>query len=240
MTSAHARLGPSSAHRWLRCPASIRLAEQLPPASSSPAAVAGTVMHTVFERILLNQHDFTASEIEYLAELDVSEMRARTIVGQAVKAARYALRQLHMTEFVTETRVDPGAVIGRDDFWGTADLIAADATTQTLLVADLKTGRGRVDVEFNDQLLSYALGASRLLQFEPTRIVLAIFQPAIHGDRAAMWQTNWGVLREFSEFALKQASKTDQANTAPTPSQEACQWCPARAVCPALTMALHP
>ena len=231
--AAHARLGPSGAHRWLRCPASIRLAEQVPRAPTSPAAAAGTVMHSVFERALLGQHDFTSAEIEYLAELDVSEMRARTIVCQAAQAARHTLRQLYLAEFLTETRVDPGAVIGRDDFWGTADLIAADAITKTLLVADLKTGRGRVEVEFNDQLLSYALGALPLLQFKPTRIVLAIFQPAIYGDRASIWRTTSGVLHRFSEFAIGQASKTDHPDIEPTPSQEACRWCPARAVCPA-------
>lgn len=192
-------------------------------------------MHEVFERQLLGQHHFTSAEIESLAEFNVPESRARLIVDQAVTSARQTLQQFHLSEFLTETRVDPGAVIGRDDFWGTADLIAADAATRTLLVGDLKTGRGRVDAEFNDQLLSYGLGAMPLLEFEPERVVLAIYQPPVNGVRPSVWQTTPDTLREFAQFARVQAKQTDIKNALPTPSSEACQWCPARTICPAHT-----
>ncbi len=233
MGAAHARLGPSSAHRWLRCPASIPLSEQLPPRPSGPAAAAGTVMHTVFERRLLKQHDFTLEEIELLAEFDVVESRARSIVDQAEEAAVATMQQHGLLEFLTETRVDPGAVIGRSDFWGTADLIAADPNTATLLVGDLKTGRGKVEVEFNDQLLAYAVGAEALLQFTPKRVLLAVFQPPVYGKKAAVWETTSDTLREFAQFARERAQLTDLTTTAPTPSDKACQWCTARAICPA-------
>lgn len=190
-------------------------------------------MHEVFERRLLGQHHFTGSEIESLAEFDVPEARARSIVDQAVTSAKQTLHEFELSEFLTETRVDPGAVIGRSDFWGTADLIAADAKSRTLLVGDLKTGRVRVDVEFNDQLLAYGLGALPLLDFEPERVVLAIYQPPVNGPRAALWQTTPTTLREFAEFARVQAAQTDLSTTQPTPSIEACQWCPARVICPA-------
>ncbi len=189
-------------------------------------------MHAVFERRLLNQNDFTADEFELLAELDVSELRARQIVDQAEVAARTTLQQHKLTEFLTETRVDPGVVIGRTDFWGTADLIAADPNTGTLLVGDLKTGRGRVEVEFNDQLLSYAVGAEALLEFTPHRVVLAVFQPPVYGNRAALWETTVETLRDFSRYASERARLTDVPSVEPTPSEEACQWCPAKAVCP--------
>lgn len=190
-------------------------------------------MHAVFERRLLNQHDFTPEEIELLAEFDVSQSRAQLIVNQAEAAARTTLQQHNLVEFLTETRVDPGAVIGRTDFWGTADLIAADQNTGTLLVGDLKTGRGRVEVEFNDQLLSYAVGAEALLEFTPHRIVLAVFQPPVYGNRAALWETTVDTLRDFSRYAGERARLTDASSVEPTPSDEACQWCPAKAVCPA-------
>lgn len=233
MGAAHARLGPSGAHRWLRCPASIPLSEKLPPRSGGAAAAAGTVMHAVFERRLLDKHDFTCEEIDLLAQFDVVEWRARMIVNQAEVAARCVLKENNLTEFLVETRVDPGAVIGRTDFWGTADLIAADKSTSTLLVGDLKTGRGRVEVEFNDQLLAYAVGAEVLLDFTPRRVLLAIFQPPVYGTRAAVWETTTETLSEFSRYAGERARITDSKLVVPTPSDEACQWCPARAVCPA-------
>ena len=237
MEAAHARLGPSSAHRWLRCPASIPLSDQLPPRPSGAAAAAGSVMHTVFERRLLNQHDFTHDEIELLAQFDVTESRARLIVDQAEQAARAALHQHGLVEFLTEIRVDPGAVIGRTDFWGTADLIAASPHTETLLVGDLKTGRGKVEPEFNDQLLAYGLGALSMLKFTPRRILLAVFQPPVYGKRAAVWETSPDVLSDFADYARERAQLTDSSDTAPAPSAEACQWCPAKAICPAHAMA---
>lgn len=116
-------------------------------------------MHMIFERRMLGGKDITSEELAVLAELDVGEKRAKQIINDASKAATSVMRQYGVGEFLTETRVNPGERLGREDFWGTADLIAADLRTLTLLVGDLKTGRGRVDVEFNDQLLSYALGA---------------------------------------------------------------------------------
>lgn len=233
MGATHARLGPSSAHRWLRCPASITLSEKLPSGPSGSAAAAGTVMHTVFERRLLNLHDFTSEEIELLAEFDVSESRARLIVDQAVVAARATLHQYRLSEYLTETRVDPGVIVGRDDFWGTADLIAANPHTETLLVGDLKTGRGKVEPEYNDQLLAYGLGTLPLLQFTPKRVLLAVFQPPVYGKRAAVWETTPDVLTDFAHFARERAQLTDSAETSPIPSVEACQWCPAKAICTA-------
>lgn len=229
----HARLGPSSAYRWTRCPASIGLSEQVPPRASGPAAAAGGLMHAVFERRLLGQSDFHSDELAELAELDVSPARARQIVSQALVAAHGALAQYGVTEYLTERRVNPGGVVQRDDFWGTADLIGANQASRTLLVGDLKTGRGRVEVKHNEQLLCYALGALELIDFEPERIVLAIFQPPVFGERAALWQTDARTLQEFGVFVGQQAALTDQADLPPSPSTEACQWCPAKPVCPA-------
>jgi hypothetical protein len=231
--SAHARLGPSSAHRWARCPASIRLAEQVPARPAGAAAAAGTLLHTVFERQMLGQSHLHAHEIELLAEFDVGEMRARMIVDQAVRAARSAMSRYQLTEFLLESRVDPGQTMARTDYWGTADLIAANADTRTLLVGDLKTGRGRVDAEANDQLLSYALGALELMAFEPQRIVLAIFQPVLLGDRPALWETGLDTLYLFRSYIAERAAMTDREGVEPEPSDEACQWCPARSICPA-------
>ena len=49
MPSKHAKLPPSSAERWINCPGSVALAEQLPPPGSSPYADEGTLAHAVAE-----------------------------------------------------------------------------------------------------------------------------------------------------------------------------------------------
>lgn len=239
MSHGHARLGPSSAHRWLRCPTSIALSEQAPYRPAGTAAIAGTILHGVFERRLLRTGDFTIGELERLLELNMDATRARRIVEQGTAAAIEVMERYGVNEFLTEVRVDPGESIGRTDFWGTADLVAANADTQTLIVGDLKTGRTRVEAEANDQLLCYAMGARSLLGFEPKQVVLAIFQPPVWGSRAAVWCTDLTTLNDFAAFAQEQARRTDQARVEPIPSREACTWCPAKTVCPVHRQAFH-
>lgn len=230
---AHARLGPSSAHRWLRCPASINLSQLVPPRPAGKAAQAGTVLHSVYERRLQQLGDFRENELEQLLAFDWSEKRSRQTIDQALTATYTALEKYGLTEFLTEMRVDPGTTIGRSDFWGTADLVSADVTNGVLLVGDLKTGRGKVDVDFNDQLMSYAVGCLELLDFEPKRVVLGIFQPPVSGSHPALWETDFQTLKKFSDFAKHQAFLTDQIGLPPSPSAEACLWCQAKSVCPA-------
>jgi hypothetical protein len=192
-------------------------------------------MHLVFERLMLNQEHLTPQEIEELSLLEVGEQRARQIINQGVQAARDTLVQYRLKEFLTEVRVNPGRRMGRDDYWGTADVVGADAQQRILMVGDLKTGRGKVDVRNNTQLLSYGLGSLELINFIPERVIFAIFQPPVWGAKPAIWESNLQALLDFESHALVQAEKTDQLGVQPTPNAEACQWCPAKTVCPVFT-----
>jgi hypothetical protein len=229
----HARLGPSGAHRWMGCPLSVRLSEQVEIKPAGTAAAAGNIMHTAFERRMLGQGDITQQEILELGFLDIGQSKAKLIVDQGVEAAYKVLAQFGIDDYLCEQRVDPGQFIGRTDFWGTADLIGANESNKTFLVGDLKTGRGRVDPQFNEQMLSYALGALDLIDFVPERIVLAIIQPPLLGATAAVWVTDIQTLEKFKEFARAQAAFTDDLECQPNPSTEVCQWCPAKSICPA-------
>lgn len=216
----------------MQCPASVRMSDEVPERASGAAAAAGTLMHTVFERLLLNQGHLNPNEIKELSNLDFDENRARLIIDQGVVAARTALARYRLAEFVTEVRVDPGQRIGRSDFWGTADLIGADPLHRILMVGDFKTGRGRVDVRNNTQLMCYAMGSLDLVNFTPERVILAILQPPVWGSNPAVWETSISELRTFEKYVMGQAELTDQFETPPTPSKEACLWCPAKVVCP--------
>jgi hypothetical protein len=54
--TTHAKLNPSSAHRWTRCPGSIR-EEAKYPDNSGPAAVDGTHTHSLLEMCLVTGMD---------------------------------------------------------------------------------------------------------------------------------------------------------------------------------------
>ncbi|MRT52349.1 DUF2800 domain-containing protein, partial [Xylella fastidiosa subsp. multiplex] len=57
--SQHAMLSPSSAHRWLHCPASVPLTRTCKD-ESSPFADEGTVAHTVAADVLRTGSDASA------------------------------------------------------------------------------------------------------------------------------------------------------------------------------------
>lgn len=230
---AHARLGPSAMDRWSRCGACIRLSEGLGAAAPGPAATAGTVLHNAYERCQLGGAGLTRAELLHLEACGVSSARAQAILDQALKATATLLSRYGVRHFVTELRVDPGRRIGRSDFWGTCDLLGVAPASRTVILADFKSGRGVVDPVDNLQLLSYCLGALDLLDFTPQRLVLAIVQPPVFGDEPAVWETTPDVLMQFEQYARERAAATDNPTALPVPSTEACQWCPARPICPA-------
>jgi hypothetical protein len=113
---------------------------------------------------------------------------------------------------------------------GTADVVGI--SKDKLIIADLKTGRGYVDAEDNEQLKIYALGALMDHSGKPKEVEFQIIQPH-HGekrihrmsvDELGVWET---------EVLLPAIN--DAVSDAPNyrPSESACQWCPAKHICSA-------
>lgn len=230
--SRHARLGPSGAYAWLQCPHTIHIRKFVNKGDTNPAALAGTIMHEVYERILNGGDHLREEEIQALDYLDFGEAYCRMIIDDAIFATRKLLTRYRVDEFITETLVDPGARIGREDLWGTADLIAANERRRTLIVGDLKTGRGKVEAFENKQMMLYALGALEEITFEPKKIILAIFQPPIYKKKASIWPTTVDKLLEFESHVAERAELTDLPVPPRNPSIAACRWCPGRFICP--------
>ena len=233
LANAHAPLSPSSAFRWTACPISPRLARTLPSPPAGDAAKAGTLLHSTYERKLYGGPGLQPAEVAELERFGVRQTLAVSILDAGIEATQALLKQHNIRHIALETRVDPGAAIGRSDFWGTADLLGANEEEKTLVVLDFKTGRHPVSVQDNLQLLSYGLGALDTLTFEPRQIVLAIVQPVAFGAVAQTQSITLDVLERFSEWIGERAFATDDPNAQPQPSAEACRFCPARSICPA-------
>ena len=116
---------------------------------------------------------------------------------------------------------------------GTADVIGISKEKRKLIIADLKTGRGYVDAD-SEQLKLYALAAMEdsLLYQDIDKVELWIIQPH-HGENRVFEMTTQELV-DWEHYILTPAM-ANALNPAfqPVPSDSACQYCPAKTICPA-------
>lgn len=130
---------------------------------------------------------------------------------------------------------------------GSADAISMPIPTDPVLtVADLKYGNGKnVEAEDNSQAMIYALAVLAMLIemgldiFDKKvldHIDLLIIQPRLGGTKT--WSITVDELLDWQDEtltpALTYALGGVKKGATFTPSDEACEWCPARGTCPAL------
>lgn len=223
---AHARLGPSGAHRWMRCAGSA-LAEAEYPDRRTTTADEGSAAHALAEWALTTGGDLgkRVGELvspEWPVEITPEMSRA---VGDYVD---YVIG-LGGAQFY-EDRFDLGHVVPGS--FGTSDAIAL--VGDVIYVVDLKYGKGvKVYAEQNEQAMLYALGALELHNYrEFSRVICVIVQPRL--DHIDEWETTPAELAEFAERARLAAVAANDPTSPRTPGTKQCQFCRAKAACPAL------
>lgn len=235
----HALLSPSSAKKWLNCPAALACEFGLPN-ESEQAAVNGTVMHLVAETVLnrvIKGEDIRADTYKGVYALNEGKgpIKALTkpekgavlitddFVSQVNRYVDYCRPIIDAAELVeVESRVNLTRVLHTGvelngeplQTFGTADLVALvkrSDGTYMLIVGDLKTGRHKVLAKENKQMMLYALGLLRKLKrlYDITAVRLVIFQPYAGG--ADEWDTTPEALELFGKFASKAALKAIDA-----------------------------
>ena len=243
---AHARLSPSSASRWMTCPGSAALCDGEEDEGSEYAA-EGTAAHELAERILLGADGKTLvgqraeNGVKWTKDMLRDVMVYVTLVQDMVASTG---GKLHV-----EVKVPIGHLTGEEDAHGTSDEIIV--TDEELIVGDLKFGRGvEVSAVENEQLRIYALGALEKIQeddplYLPKTVRLVISQPRLHA--VSEWSEPLESLLAFGEKVKAAAQECGHATTLKAlmdppvwaeqmlnPSEDACRWCKAKAVCPKL------
>jgi hypothetical protein len=225
-------LRPSSASRWIACPASARLSLQVPYEESGEAAKIGTAIHALSEtcwQLDQDPMDYIGKTIEGIvmtrenAEFALAHIRTVAALEKelgTIKVEQYGIAY--------ETVL---AKVG-----GTADVVAYNLDKSILEIADLKTGRQWVDAD-SEQMKIYALGImSKLVKVFDT-VRLTIVQPQT-GENRTHITTGDELFGWKADTLIPAAVSAADELSEPTPSKEACQYCPAKMICPAQTKAL--
>lgn len=200
MPSQHARLGASSAHRWLRCPGSVRMSDDIKEDRSSEFAAEGTVAHHVRELCIA----FGFEPEEFIGDELGADGFMFTVSEEMAEALRPGIEWVRSRpgEVVSEMQVTldrwlPGQ-------FGTLDVGVLEP--DLIVINDLKYGAGvPVSPEKNEQLMLYALGFWDNVarhKSKATDFLLVIDQPRAIGG-GGEWEVTLDELLEFGEQARK-------------------------------------
>lgn len=245
MPGEHAVLSPSSAERWISCPASVQLSAKYKREESESAfAREGTAAHALAE--IYGRHAFgqLSAEDKDDAVSRWAEEFADVFAGSAPSDKDEMFETAEDYVLVIQnlaSRYDNAQVFFEERFptgvpqsWGTSDavIVAPDAVH----IVDLKYGKGvQVPAEGNPQLRLYALGALDTygdLLGDTETVAWTVYQPRINNVATAFstpeeirgWRSE--VVIPAARLALGPVEKAPFG-----PSESACRWCPLAGAC---------
>jgi len=229
--SGHAKLSPSSAVRWMTCPGSVTLSEGIEDTGSSNAS-EGTMMHAFAAQCLETGTD----AVGYIGQTD----KETGLILQAKQAKDVQFYVDHVRDIVRSTggelrveqRLPIGWMTGEEGAHGTADAVIV--TPDELIIVDAKFGFKEVDADDNPQLMIYAAAAWDELKvaYDFQRVRIAISQPRLLAKPEFSFSMD-----DLQVFIAEVAFSAEYTRYNPdkyVPSEKGCQWCRAKAICPAL------
>lgn len=234
----HALLSPSSAARWMRCPASVVVTRDMPE-DSSPYAIEGTCAHRLAELLLNGAEGFPADEA---AKVIAAGVDPDSLV-EPVRVYVDYVRSLG-SEIVTEVSLDISILTKEPEARGTSDAVVF--SEGVLHVCDLKYGKGEpVSADGNPQLAIYAGAALAAFDFlgEIREVCMHIVQPRLNS--ISVWRVSVDELMAFLADVTRAGAQClhlldeyQDPDTVPAeffqPCAKACRFCRNRGKCTAL------
>lgn len=249
---SHSEISPSNAHRWMRCPGSVKLLRKVPPETeSSEDASLGTRKHALMAQfamlfqsslsIGLPPTDVVAADFLKSNPLATDEMRDGGFGNQLVEYAEFLmLNQKYGTGPVRteiESPLDLSSV--SPGMRGTADAVIYRHDDTIIEIVDYKSGSHPVTPQGNEQLMLYLIGALKmnsdgLCRYEGDHL-LTIAQPSA-GDGPLRFDSCTVSIDTVRKFLFAAQNDAMEAlilkNPTRQPTDEACRWCRAKAICP--------
>ncbi len=224
----HSKLGASSAKRWISCPGSVALVDMVPPLPPTKYSIEGTAAHELADICLT---DFKKAPSEFIGQklngYTVTEDMAKHVDGYVA----YIQTLLRKTKGELLIEVPFHLSHLHPELYGTCDAVIMEPFG-TLHVIDFKYGAGLfIDVERNEQVMYYALGALPLGDF--SGVTIHIYQPRVGDDiePGRSWDCSVSELLEFGKF-LRDAALKARKKDAPLKTGDHCRFCAAAAICP--------
>ena len=242
--SGHAMLSPSKRSRWALCPGSIREEAKYPDQGGGPAAIDGTHSHTLLEQCFKGDPVEPAAFIGLTLTDHEGDFVVDASRAERVKIAYDYIMDVSLggvCKIVSETRVDPAFLLGRNDLSGTVDIQILAGNTLELI--DYKDGMGIVSAEGNMQLEQYAYGVlagyklpvNGVYPFEFVK--MTIIQPKLVLKGMKPITSHTVTVRSLLDnmgTIITQAAATDKPDAPLVPGESQCKFCRAKGSCSAL------
>lgn len=241
---AHAKLSPSSAERWLSCPASIRMiAEHTVPGDDqdTPFALEGTIAHDLAE--IEGSYRFGyLTDVQYREEYDrwyIHEFEPQDYPdGTLEEMTGHVKSYVELVESQVEDHPDATVLFeqrmdtGVPGVWGTSDAVILTPTH--IGVVDFKYGMGvPVSADNNPQLRSYGLGAANTyggVLGDTETVSITVHQPRL--SSVSTEHLTYDQLIAWRDEVLSPGAQATRDPDAPFgPSDVACRFCPVAGLC---------
>lgn len=255
---AHSICSASSAERWLNCPGSVFLSQQVPEPPPSSYALEGTRAHELAEKILLKwqSENFTLSQ-HWLEEVE-AEVRAKEGEGEEYNGRLWSMYDFVLTyinlcldevdnfDVSPAIRIEQRLVLNEDmAMFGTADFMATGLQkgVPVGVIVDLKYGKGkRVEIQDNPQLAYYAVALKKCSKKKLEKIKVRVVQPRID----EMFSEQWYSVEELVAWEKKFLNGAEEAlfmaGKLKTPRYSEGKWCwfcPGKKICPEIEKRLQ-
>jgi hypothetical protein len=253
MPEYHALLSPSGAQKWLNCPNAIAAEIDQPEIGDGKAADLGTDKHELLAMCLSLETDARLYIGHTLGRGHKVDAEFASQVQIVVDGVRDRIKAYEDTgasvTLEVEQDVPIGHITGEECATGRADvvLLADWKGIGEVCVIDAKFGYRAVSAENNAQGMMYAFAAatkfSHLCSFRTGLIV--IHQPAV-SEAPVEWSVSLAELTRWARNVAAPAAARAMgivrqaqagaplARDSFNPAEKQCQWCRAKAVCPAL------